>query len=361
MIKTHNKTGLKYLCITKTEKWKEYPGSGVYWRRHLNKHGYNFSTELLFETDNYPDFLLQCEYYSIYYNVVLSEEFANLKPELGYDGFNEFWKYASEDVKKEIYDRRAISLKKNWDSLSEEERKKRGQIISDAYWKEANKFKSKEWEEQHKTILELNKKKWYQMTLDERREATKVLRQGLERFFANKESEAYKNWYEKHKNGQWANMRGSFSGLRGEELGKQVSKWRLGLSNERKNARKEKILAWHKEHAKERQALYDRFKEERKGINNPAAKKILWHGEVRLYREVCWEHGQKNVEALLKNDAVEDCKYFFDPDKLKDYGEMICPYCGKFKPAYMKPSAFKRWHFENCKKKGEANEKVSQS
>lgn len=32
MIKTHNKTNLKYLCITKRDDWKGYTGSGGIWK-----------------------------------------------------------------------------------------------------------------------------------------------------------------------------------------------------------------------------------------------------------------------------------------------------------------------------------------
>ena len=48
MIKTHNVTGLKYLCITKKENWPEYLGSGKYWRNHLISHGPDIRTELLY-------------------------------------------------------------------------------------------------------------------------------------------------------------------------------------------------------------------------------------------------------------------------------------------------------------------------
>ena len=37
-VKTHNKTGLKYLGRTTQDPYK-YKGSGTYWRSHLKKHG----------------------------------------------------------------------------------------------------------------------------------------------------------------------------------------------------------------------------------------------------------------------------------------------------------------------------------
>ena len=38
-IKTHSKTGLKYLGYTQKKDPFSYTGSGTYWKRHLKKHG----------------------------------------------------------------------------------------------------------------------------------------------------------------------------------------------------------------------------------------------------------------------------------------------------------------------------------
>ena len=46
-IKTHAITGLKYFCKTTKKGYNSYPGSGLYWRRHLKEHGWSFTTELL--------------------------------------------------------------------------------------------------------------------------------------------------------------------------------------------------------------------------------------------------------------------------------------------------------------------------
>ena len=69
MIKTHNLTGLKYLCITKRANWQDYLGSGTRWNRHLKKHGNDISTELLFESDDYSTFVEVCYYYSDLFDV----------------------------------------------------------------------------------------------------------------------------------------------------------------------------------------------------------------------------------------------------------------------------------------------------
>ena len=108
MIKTHDITKLKYLCITSRDDYLSYPGSGTYWKNHISKHGNSISTELLYETEDYEDFLIYCLYYSSILNVALSEEFANMVPETGYNNNDGkpnivlFWEYASEEVKNEI-------------------------------------------------------------------------------------------------------------------------------------------------------------------------------------------------------------------------------------------------------------------
>lgn len=85
-VKTHNKTGLKYLGqTTKTDPHK-YPGSGKYWTAHLNKHGYDYTTEILQECQSKEELKKQGLHYSDIWNVVESAEWANLKPESGDGG-----------------------------------------------------------------------------------------------------------------------------------------------------------------------------------------------------------------------------------------------------------------------------------
>lgn len=85
-VKTHNKTGLKYLGKTVSKDPHSYPGSGTVWRRHLNKHGYDYTTEILLETDNAEELKEQGVYYSNLWNVVESAEWANLMIEQGDGG-----------------------------------------------------------------------------------------------------------------------------------------------------------------------------------------------------------------------------------------------------------------------------------
>ena len=81
--KTHTKTGLQYLGYTTNKDPHKYTGSGLYWRNHLKQHGCNYITEILQECTT-PDELQQYGlYYSDIWNVVESNEWANLRVEEG--------------------------------------------------------------------------------------------------------------------------------------------------------------------------------------------------------------------------------------------------------------------------------------
>lgn len=85
-VKTHNKTGLKYLGKTVSKDPHSYPGSGFVWRKHLDKYGYDYTTEILLETDNAEELKEQGVYYSNLWNIVDSKEWANLRIEQGDGG-----------------------------------------------------------------------------------------------------------------------------------------------------------------------------------------------------------------------------------------------------------------------------------
>lgn len=86
MIKTHNITGLKYLCYTRKKDHDSYNGSGKVWKSHLEEHGYNFSTELIFETEDIEEFKKVSIQKSNEYDIINSNEWANLKNEEGDGG-----------------------------------------------------------------------------------------------------------------------------------------------------------------------------------------------------------------------------------------------------------------------------------
>jgi hypothetical protein len=84
--KTHNVTGLQYLGKTSRKDPYTYPGSGKRWRAHLDKHGYEFTTEILIESDDPSKIAKMGLYYSNLWNVVKDKHWANLKPESGDGG-----------------------------------------------------------------------------------------------------------------------------------------------------------------------------------------------------------------------------------------------------------------------------------
>ena len=81
-VKTHNKTGLKYLGQTMYEPYT-YQGSGTYWKSHIKKHGYDVTTEILLETDDKKELIKQGLYYSKLWEVDKNDHWANLIMEIG--------------------------------------------------------------------------------------------------------------------------------------------------------------------------------------------------------------------------------------------------------------------------------------
>lgn len=79
-VKTHNKTGLKYLGQTKQDPFK-YRGSGKRWLNHIKKHGYDVDTEILLETSNKEELKETGIYYSDLWNIVYSDKWANIVTE----------------------------------------------------------------------------------------------------------------------------------------------------------------------------------------------------------------------------------------------------------------------------------------
>ena len=86
LVKTHNKTGLKYLCQTSRADYCNYTGSGTYWRRHVKEHGKDISTTIVFETTDKNKLRETGQHYSKLWNVSKSKEWANLCDEEGSGG-----------------------------------------------------------------------------------------------------------------------------------------------------------------------------------------------------------------------------------------------------------------------------------
>lgn len=109
-IKRHKVTGLKYFGKTKRSDPYSYQGSGLYWNKHLNKHGRNKN---LIETVCVWEFTDQeeCTKFALKFseenNIVNSNEWANLREENGKDGgdtsrFREYKPLSEESKQKMI-------------------------------------------------------------------------------------------------------------------------------------------------------------------------------------------------------------------------------------------------------------------
>lgn len=86
LLKTHNNTGLKYLCYTSQKNPFKYPGSGKRWKHHIKKHGRDIHTEILGTFNKKENLIKEGIKYSKKWNVVESDEYANLRDEEGDGG-----------------------------------------------------------------------------------------------------------------------------------------------------------------------------------------------------------------------------------------------------------------------------------
>jgi len=123
-IKTHNVTGLKYFGKTVGDPFR-YKGSGVRWLNHLSVHGNKVTTEII----GHYEVLEECNKaaleFSEKYNIVKSDEWANLIVEDGLMGgftedhgkkIKEIWKNLTEE-EKDIRRQKANP----WNNKTEEE------------------------------------------------------------------------------------------------------------------------------------------------------------------------------------------------------------------------------------------------
>ncbi len=111
-IKTHQKTGLKYLGKTVRDPFK-YKGSGLYWRSHLKTHGNHITTEILGQYQTEQELAKAGLFFSEKFNVVKSEEWANLVPESGIDGGSKKGRIFSNSHLQNMKKPKSESHKKN--------------------------------------------------------------------------------------------------------------------------------------------------------------------------------------------------------------------------------------------------------
>lgn len=87
-VKTHNKTGLKYLGKTVQDPFK-YKGSGKRWRNHIKVHGDDVTTEILLITESVEELKETGKFFSKIFHVKSSSDWANIKDEEGDGG--DYW------------------------------------------------------------------------------------------------------------------------------------------------------------------------------------------------------------------------------------------------------------------------------
>ena len=134
MIKTHNKTGLKYLCKTSTSDPAhpyKYKGSGKYWKRHLQTHGKDITTEVIGEYTDKQEFIRNAIYFSERYNVVESDDWANLIPERGDGGPTMLGRSITPEQNK----RKSEALKRFYENASDEYKTRRSKINRECHEK----------------------------------------------------------------------------------------------------------------------------------------------------------------------------------------------------------------------------------
>ena len=153
-VKTHRVTGLKYLGKTNARDPHAYPGSGIYWKRHLEEHGYNVHTEILHECTTDKEVRKLGLYYSNLWDVVNSKDehgrkiWANLRPEEGTGGWGgEQNPNNLPHVKEERSQRLKVDNPVNFPGVKEKIRKTVKKTMSDHIVKERhlNGIHSEKW------------------------------------------------------------------------------------------------------------------------------------------------------------------------------------------------------------------------
>jgi len=127
-VKTHNKTKLKYLGRTEQKNPYKYKGSGRYWINHCKSHGWDISTEIIGTYNTIEELKIAGLHYSQLWNIVESNDWANLVPEHG-----------ETPLSNISADQRRINNKNYQDSLTEEKRKLNSEKIKNGIFKNTTK------------------------------------------------------------------------------------------------------------------------------------------------------------------------------------------------------------------------------
>lgn len=325
MLKQHNVTGLKYLCITSKQNPYKYKGSGHYWLKHLSEYGDDITTIILEETDNKEELAEYGKYYSKLFNVVSDKCFANLIEEHGYCWPEHPFEHMDKDLYEETMKRKSESLKKTWDSKQIEERELIAEKIK-KNWREKS-------SEEKKAFSDSVRKIWQQEGRKE--EMSRIQKHIWEE--RSHDIEYMKRFKENCRNAQ-----NKMTEEEKKERSKKISEGRLNMSEEAKAIRKQKILDGRKNKMDVYQESYRKMSEDRKGSGNPMAKRVEYKGVIYSKKEFETQFGKFEE---YENDP--QFKKLFTEQT--EYQTLTCPYCGKTCNGY--PNAFLRWHMDNCKHK----------
>jgi hypothetical protein len=365
MIKTHWDSGMNYLCITKKKNFVEYKGSGKAWGNLIKARPSVILTSLLFSSDDLEEFDRECVYYSLLFDVVNNPAFSNLIPEFGYQGnvnnFQLYFETASENTLKELYSRRAASLKLNHHFRKETFPDEYAEMIDKI--SKSNKLRFVDEERANeiiKKISEANSLNW-QIELrqfletDENNTVDMFNRMKMEPAW-KAVSEKYHSMTEEEKAEYCLNksigMKLFWDNMEDEDrkkFGEKVSAGRLNMSDEAKKLRADRITESFK-NSEKRISFNASMKVNRIGGGNPFARIVHWYDKIFHTRQEFDKFAKsegltKNfIAKILKDDTNTEC-YIENPFK-KEYIILVCPHCNK---EGKNSSAFKRFHLKNCK------------
>ena len=152
-VKTHNKTGLKYLGKTTKDPYA-YLGSGVDWKLHLKEHGEEHSTEIIRECQSNQELNEWGRYYSNLWNVANGTQWANRIPETGGGGNH-------TEERKELFRQQQLGRKKP--PRTDEHKKKLGDSLRNRIRPELSaKLTGRKLSDKHIKNTSAGVKKWYQ-------------------------------------------------------------------------------------------------------------------------------------------------------------------------------------------------------
>lgn len=283
MIKTCVATNKKYLCTTQKENYIDYKGSGKYWLNHLKKYGRAITTELIYSSDDLMEFSTTCIYYSNILDIVNNNDYANLIIEDGINTYNfsHWWKTASKELKEEIVQKRSYKIKENHWINSKYAYRIREEVSS-----RCKSFFSK-------------------MTHDEKLLYTEKLRRGYTDWFKNLTNEELSKYKDRLKKGQ----RHYYNNVDPKIISEKNRKSRINTPNHIKQIRKKKIQEVYA--TGKHQGYFDKMSSERKGINNPACKIIVWDGikypKGALYKQLKKYLTNREIDEILDEPSIKNC------------------------------------------------------